>query len=119
MYIQMDDIAEAIDPYLVYRYVCNLLMCYYYSINIDFRCRKSCDFSIKCAWLLNAFHDLNSESKSKGGQLISTILNEHYKQGPNEPTPIDSFNILSKKTHCRSRSDSSMVNFNGIQISKS
>lgn len=27
MYIQMDDIAEAIDPYLVYRCVCNLLIC--------------------------------------------------------------------------------------------
>ncbi|CAI6367938.1 unnamed protein product [Macrosiphum euphorbiae] len=98
MYIQMDDIAEAIDPYLVHR------------------CRKSCDFSIKCAWLLNAFHDLNAESKSRGGQLISTILNEHYKQGPSEPTSLDSFNLLTKKTHCRSRSDSSMVNLNGIQI---
>lgn len=84
----------------------------------NFRCRKSCDFSIKCAWLLNAFHDLNVELKSRGGHLISTILNEHYKQGTNDPTYLDSFNLLTKKTHCRSRSDSSMVNLNGIQIGK-
>lgn len=87
-------------------------------MNNDFRCRKSCDFSIKCAWLLNAFYDLNAESKSRGGQLICTILNEHYKQGPNEATSLSSFNLLTKKTHCRSRSDSSMVNINGIQIGK-
>lgn len=84
----------------------------------NFRCRKSCDFSIKCAWLLNAFHDLNVESKSRDSQLINTILNEHYKQGLNEPAYLDSFNLLNKKTHCRSRSDSSMVNLNGIQIGK-
>lgn len=82
----------------------------------NFRCRKSCDFSIKCAWLLNAFHDLTVESKSRGGQLISTILNEHYRQEPNEPNSLDSFNLLTKKTHCRSRSDSSMVNLNGFQL---
>ncbi|XP_050437410.1 phosphatidylinositol 4-kinase beta isoform X2 [Adelges cooleyi] len=98
MYIQMDDIAEAIDSYLVHR------------------CCKSCDFSIKCAWLLNAFNDLNIKTKSRSGQLINTILNEHYKQRPNEKTSLDSFNLLTKKTHCRSRSDSSMVNLNGIQI---
>lgn len=87
-------------------------------MNNHFRCRKSCDFSIKCAWLLNAFYDLNAESKSRGGQLMCTILNEHYKQGSNEPAPLGSFNLLTKKTHCRSRSDSSMVNTNGIQIGK-
>ncbi|XP_050535313.1 phosphatidylinositol 4-kinase beta isoform X2 [Daktulosphaira vitifoliae] len=98
MYIQMDDIAEAIDSYLVHR------------------CRKSCNFSIKCAWLLNAFNVTNVKNKSHGGQLITTILNEHYKQGQNEKSNFESMNLLTKKTHCRSRSDSSMVNFSGIQI---
>lgn len=38
MYMQMDELAEVLDPYLVYR------------------CRRSVDFSLKCHWLLEAYN---------------------------------------------------------------
>lgn len=59
------------------------------------------------------------KNKSQSGQLITTILNEQYKYGLNEKPNFESINLLTKKTHCRSRSDSSMVNLSGIQIGNS
>lgn len=38
MYIQMDELADVLDPYLVYR------------------CRRSIDFTLKCTWLLEAYN---------------------------------------------------------------
>ncbi|XP_076234954.1 phosphatidylinositol 4-kinase beta fwd [Calliopsis andreniformis] len=106
MYIQLHDVTEVLYPYLVHR------------------CRQSADFSLKCAWLLDAYSSdahLPSKKKSHGTKLKNLILsdelrpkgNENKKQrvaGLQNPTPlplISMQNITSpnKKTHQRSQSD--------------
>jgi phosphatidylinositol 4-kinase len=47
MYIMCPEVAEAIHPYLV------------------FRCRKSSDFSLQCAWLLEAYTPATVDSNGK------------------------------------------------------
>ncbi|XP_021937293.1 phosphatidylinositol 4-kinase beta isoform X2 [Zootermopsis nevadensis] len=64
MYIQMHDVAEVIHPYLVHR------------------CRKSADFSLKCAWLLDAYSSdahLPSKKKSHGTKLKNLILSDELR----------------------------------------
>lgn len=110
MYIQMHDVAEVIHPYLVHR------------------CRQSADFSLKCAWLLEAYCSdapVPSKKKSHGTKLKSAILADQYRPNAQErrsrpsivdpshvplPPPLPPMclsNVASsvKKTHQRSRSD--------------
>ncbi|KAJ1522314.1 hypothetical protein ONE63_002611 [Megalurothrips usitatus] len=114
MYIQMHDVAEVIHPYLVHR------------------CRQSADFSLKCAWLLEAYCSdapVPSKKKSHGTKLKSAILSDQYRPNPQErrsrpsvvgsvldssqvplppplpPLCVSSLTSSSKKTHQRSRSD--------------
>lgn len=47
MYIMCPEVAEVIHPYLV------------------FRCRKSADFSLQCAWLLEAYTPATVDSNAK------------------------------------------------------
>ncbi|XP_046990426.1 phosphatidylinositol 4-kinase beta isoform X1 [Schistocerca americana] len=104
MYIQMHDVAEVIHPYLIHR------------------CRKSADFSLKCAWLLDAYSSdahLPSKKKSHGTKLRNHILSDelrprgHQQHKPDQPTtvppppppPLPLPLSVAKKTHQRSRSD--------------
>lgn len=106
MYIQLHDITEVLYPYLVYR------------------CRQSADFSLKCAWLLDAYSSdahLPSKKKSHGTKLKNLILSDELRPKGNEgrkqrvaglqvpaPSPLPSAQNLTspnKKTHQRSQSD--------------
>ncbi|XP_049542262.1 phosphatidylinositol 4-kinase beta isoform X2 [Anopheles darlingi] len=63
MYMQIEELSEVLDPYLVYR------------------CRQSVDFSLKCVWLLEAYN-FNMEMLSAGGsngiRKHLTLLRELY-----------------------------------------
>ncbi|XP_055872445.1 phosphatidylinositol 4-kinase beta-like isoform X2 [Biomphalaria glabrata] len=71
MYIHMHDVAEAIHPYLVHR------------------CRNSIEFSVNCAWLLDAYSadTLKPNWKnSQGIKLRDMILNEQLRPQVQSPT---------------------------------
>ncbi|KAH9498283.1 Phosphatidylinositol 4-kinase beta, partial [Bulinus truncatus] len=71
MYIHMHDVAEAIHPYLVHR------------------CRNSIEFSVNCAWLLDAYSadTLKPNWKnSQGIKLRDMILNEELRPQVQSPT---------------------------------
>ncbi|XP_015606291.1 phosphatidylinositol 4-kinase beta isoform X2 [Cephus cinctus] len=107
MYIQLHDVTEVLYPYLVHR------------------CRQSADFSLKCAWLLDAYSSdahLPSKKKSHGTKLKNLILSDELRPKANEamrkqrvtglhvptPPPLPSTQIATspnKKTHQRSQSD--------------
>ncbi|XP_032670771.1 phosphatidylinositol 4-kinase beta isoform X1 [Odontomachus brunneus] len=106
MYIQLHDVTEVLYPYLVHR------------------CRQSADFSLKCAWLLDAYSSdahLPSKKKSHGTKLKNLILSDELRPKGNEsrkqrivglqvpaPPPLPSTQNLTspnKKTHQRSQSD--------------
>ncbi|KFB51734.1 hypothetical protein ZHAS_00019825 [Anopheles sinensis] len=62
MYMQIEELSEVLDPYLVYR------------------CRQSVDFSLKCVWLLEAYN-FNMEMLSAAGNSIRkhlSLLRELY-----------------------------------------
>lgn len=94
MYIQMDELAEVLDPYLVYR------------------CRRAADFSLKCSWLLEAYNynaDMFLQRSSSRKSLIKELYPKrerrqlqlhqpHADDSPSEHSPV-------KKTHHRSQSD--------------
>ncbi|XP_055610892.1 phosphatidylinositol 4-kinase beta isoform X2 [Uranotaenia lowii] len=92
MYMQIEELSEVLDPYLVYR------------------CRRSVDFSLKCVWLLEAYNfnmDMSNSVNTIRKHL--TLLKELYPKRerrqhlkPIEPAPaVDTV----KKTHHRSQSD--------------
>lgn len=100
MYIQMDDLAEALDPYLVYR------------------CRKAADFSLKCSWLLEAynysFDSFAQRSIDKKSHL--SLIKELYPKRERKQLRVDEttekdvkelkdLHSPIKKTHHRSQSD--------------
>lgn len=103
MYIQMDDLAEALDPYLVYR------------------CRKAADFSLKCSWLLEAYNysfDSFSSQRSSDKKSHLSLIKELYpkrdrKQLLRVDDSIEKSDVKElkdlhspiKKTHHRSQSD--------------
>ncbi|KAG7208123.1 hypothetical protein KM043_009694 [Ampulex compressa] len=106
MYIQLHDVTEVLYPYLVHR------------------CRQSADFSLKCAWLLDAYSSdahVPSKKKSHGTKLKNLILSDELRPKGNEarkqrttglqvpappPLPImQSVTSPNKKTHQRSQSD--------------
>ncbi|XP_035912148.1 phosphatidylinositol 4-kinase beta isoform X2 [Anopheles stephensi] len=62
MYMQIEELSEVLDPYLVYR------------------CRQSVDFSLKCVWLLEAYN-FNTEMLSGAGNSVRkhlSLLRELY-----------------------------------------
>ncbi|XP_043274249.1 phosphatidylinositol 4-kinase beta isoform X2 [Venturia canescens] len=107
MYIQLHDVTEVLYPYLVHR------------------CRGSADFSLKCAWLLDAYSSdalLPSKKKSHGTKLKNLILSDELRPKGNQtirkqkllglqvplPPPLPSAQSVTspiKKTHQRSQSD--------------
>lgn len=100
MYIQMDDLAEALDPYLVYR------------------CRKGADFSLKCSWLLEAYnYSFDSFSQRSGDKKTHlSLIKELYPKRERKQLRLDEsvekdvkdlrdLHSPIKKTHHRSQSD--------------
>lgn len=106
MYIQMDDLADALDPYLVYR------------------CRKAADFSLKCSWLLEAynysfdsFSQRSSDKKTHLGlikelypkrerkQLKLDESSHCHQQNEKDFKDLKDLHSPIKKTHMRSQSD--------------
>ena len=125
MYVQHHEVAEVIHPYLVHR------------------CRQSVDFSLQCAWLLEAYSPANSDSLAKRHRSHSTKLKNLIlsgelvpKESSNETTITSSNltkkisttsskqpNLLSshshhqpKRTHMRSRSDASALISSGMRF---
>ncbi|TDG48011.1 hypothetical protein AWZ03_005629 [Drosophila navojoa] len=98
MYIQMDELAEVLDPYLT------------------IRCRKSVDFSLKCLWLLEAYNyqvdSLGNGSTSRKSKLalMKEIFPKKESKQPPKPDSIQSPAVaLAKKTHHRSQSDATVL----------
>lgn len=97
MYIQIDELAEVLDPYLVYR------------------CRKSADFSIKCSWLLEAYnYNVDAVSGANSAKLSQLfLLKELYPKKERRQKKFDMQEVVydeevlspTKKTHHRSQSD--------------
>jgi phosphatidylinositol 4-kinase B len=92
MYMQIDELAEVLDPYLVYR------------------CRQSADFSLKCSWLLEAYNFNVEQNMSKFRHL--SLMRELYpKNRDNISSKKKTHAVHSptaspfKKTHHRSQSD--------------
>lgn len=98
MYIQIDELSEVLDPYLVYR------------------CRRSADFSLKCSWLLEAYNynmeGFNNTPKFKHLSLMKELYPKRERKNRlNGPIifeyPENSQISPCKKTHHRSQSDAS------------
>ncbi len=87
MYIQMDELAEVLDMYLIYR------------------CRRSADFSLKVLWLMDAFN-YNAELMSLEKTHLSLLKELYPKKTRRHLRNTESFrenSIVSpiKKTHHR------------------
>lgn len=88
MYIQIDELADILDPYLVYR------------------CRKSVDFSLKCSWLLEAYNfSMENQQKFKNYQLFRELYPKRERRNRICEMPASSSTSPFKKTHHRSQSD--------------
>jgi phosphatidylinositol 4-kinase len=97
MYMQIDELAEVLDPYLVYR------------------CRTSADFSLKCSWLLEAYNFNNSDGMNSPTTLTQkfrhlSLMRELYPKRDKKNchqmlSPLQSPTSPFKKTHHRSQSD--------------
>ena len=118
MYVQHHEVAEVIHPYLVHR------------------CRQSVDFSLQCAWLLEAYSPANSDSLAKrhrshstklknlilSGELVPKESNETTTNSTKKVSTSKQPNLLSshssshqpKRTHMRSRSDASALISSGM-----
>ena len=124
MYVQHHEVAEVIHPYLVHR------------------CRQSVDFSLQCAWLLEAYSPANSDSLAKRHRSHSTKLKNLIlsgelvpKESSNETSTTATSNLTKKisttsskqpnllsshshhqpkRTHMRSRSDASALISSGM-----
>ncbi|XP_046807626.1 uncharacterized protein LOC111686482 isoform X1 [Lucilia cuprina] len=110
MYIQMDELAEVLDPYLT------------------IRCRKSVDFSLKCLWLLEAYNYQHVDtmgsrksqlalmkeifSKKERKQLSTVDVKETAVSQLAQPAVAAVPGVVSpltKKTHHRSQSDATVL----------
>uniref|UniRef100_W8B1X8 Phosphatidylinositol 4-kinase beta n=1 Tax=Ceratitis capitata TaxID=7213 RepID=W8B1X8_CERCA len=107
MYIQMDELAEVLDPYLT------------------IRCRKSVDFSLKCLWLLESynyqFDSLGNGTRKSQLALLKEIFSKKErkvlsKSDAKELPPavggtvaVAAVSPLTKKTHHRSQSDATLL----------
>lgn len=90
MYIQMDELAEVLDAYLVYR------------------CRRSADFSLKCCYLLDAYNYKIESINLRKTHLH--LMKELYPKPQRSQGIVDMSPV--KKTHHRSQSDATGL-FNG------
>lgn len=90
MYMQIEELSEVLDPYLVYR------------------CRRSVDFSLKCVWLLEAYN-FNNDMSSSGNSIRKhlSLLKELYpkRERRQHLKTLGSALDTVKKTHHRSQSD--------------
>lgn len=90
MYMQIEELSEVLDPYLVYR------------------CRRSVDFSLKCVWLLEAYN-FNNCMSSSGNSIRKhlSLLKELYpkRERRQHLKTMGSTLDTVKKTHHRSQSD--------------
>lgn len=112
MYVQHHEVAEVIHPYIVHR------------------CRQSVDFSLQCAWLLEAYAPASNESVTKRNRSHGTKLKNLIMSGelvpkdkaskpplptssaalaPPPPPPPPPPSSSHRKTHIRSRSDASAL----------
>uniref|UniRef100_A0A1I8Q272 Phosphatidylinositol 4-kinase beta n=2 Tax=Stomoxys calcitrans TaxID=35570 RepID=A0A1I8Q272_STOCA len=104
MYIQMDELAEVLDPYLT------------------IRCRKSVDFSLKCLWLLEAYnyqHIDTMGSRKSQLALMKEIYSKKERKQLTKPEakelvpPTSGTSVvvspITKKTHHRSQSDATVL----------
>ena len=106
MYVQHHEVAEVVHPYIVHR------------------CRQSVDFSLQCAWLLEAYsppassEGLNKKNRSHGSKLKNLILsgelvpknnNDNKKETIKTAKQEQQHNTHHKRTHIRSRSDASAL----------
>ncbi|KAL1505880.1 hypothetical protein ABEB36_005335 [Hypothenemus hampei] len=105
MYVEMHEVAEVIHRYLIHR------------------CRESIDFSLKCAWLLNAYSvdaTVPSKKKPHGIKLRNLILSDELRPKDHRlPSTQDkmftslmeklTFTVPLKKSHQRSQSDASAL----------
>lgn len=87
MYIQMAELAEVLDMYLIYR------------------CRRSADFSLKVLWLMEAFN-YNAELMSLEKTHLALLKELYPKKNRRHIRNTESFrenSIVSpiKKTHHR------------------
>jgi phosphatidylinositol 4-kinase B len=92
MYIQIDELADVLDPYLVYR------------------CRQSADFSLKCSWLLEAYNFntvsfVSTTQKFKHLSLMKELYPKRERKSRYNDTTLLSPISAFKKTHYRSQSD--------------
>lgn len=94
MYMQIEELAEVLDPYLVYR------------------CRQSADFSLKCSWLLEAYDFFNMDGLNSTTQKFRhlSLMRELYPKRDKKNVRLNGVEPLSptspfKKTHHRSQSD--------------
>ncbi|XP_055623794.1 phosphatidylinositol 4-kinase beta isoform X2 [Toxorhynchites rutilus septentrionalis] len=90
MYMQIEELSEVLDPYLVYR------------------CRQSVDFSLKCVWLLEAYN-FNKDPSNSGNSIREhlSLLKELYPRHERRQhlRAIEPVINAIKKTHHRSQSD--------------
>uniref|UniRef100_A0A1I8MFP5 Phosphatidylinositol 4-kinase beta n=2 Tax=Musca domestica TaxID=7370 RepID=A0A1I8MFP5_MUSDO len=103
MYIQMDELAEVLDPYLT------------------IRCRKSVDFSLKCLWLLEAYNYQHNDSMGSRKSQLALMKEIYSKKERKQLTKADAreqgsssthtsaVSPLTKKTHHRSQSDATVL----------
>ncbi|XP_032599029.1 uncharacterized protein LOC6556577 isoform X2 [Drosophila grimshawi] len=95
MYIQMEELAEVLDPYLT------------------IRCRKSVDFSLKCLWLLEAYNyqvdSLGNCSNSRKSKLA--LMKEIFSKKEKSKSDVNQSPAIAlvKKTHHRSQSDATVL----------
>jgi len=122
MYVQHHEVAEVVHPYIVHR------------------CRQSVDFSLQCAWLLEAYspaslEGLTKKNRSHGiklknlimsGELIPKSANGESKKAITEtvsnnkafgPTNPHSHHN-HRRTHIRSRSDASALISSSVRGSR-
>jgi hypothetical protein len=117
MYVQHHEVAEVVHPYIVHR------------------CRQSVDFSLQCAWLLEAYspaslEGLTKKNRSHGiklknlimsGELVPKSANGESKKAITEAgsnsnkaygpasNPHHTHQHHHRRTHIRSRSDASAL----------
>ena len=119
MYIHMHDVAEVLHPYLVravikWRWQCDLIVWNgsvkhkrnVLKLNIFcfqvYRCRESVDFSLQCAWLLDAYSSdasLPTQKKSHGTKLKNLILSDELRPNTTASSSAAGNAVKSMKGH--------------------
>ncbi|XP_053689103.1 phosphatidylinositol 4-kinase beta isoform X2 [Sabethes cyaneus] len=90
MYMQIEELSEVLDPYLVYR------------------CRQSVDFSLRCVWLLESYNfNMGMSNSGSLNRKHLTLLKELYpkRERRQQLRLMEPIVDTVKKTHHRSQSD--------------